>query len=232
MVDLKEFYNNRVNSLKDTEHLRHVGHTQNGKAISQNALENLLKTIAQQLDLTSNDHLLDLCCGNGLITKDLSRNCKNSVGIDLSENMIEIAQKYYADPKINYYVGDISELGKILPLNTKFTKVIIFGALQHFSKNDFPNLLDNILKVSTKEAKIVFGFIPNIKHKWTFYDSWKKRILYFWRKTTKTDVMGSWWDKNYLHEQCKKKGLTSTDIDISVGQYGYPYRFNLVIERT
>ena len=55
----------------------------------------LLKTVTDILkDLnTSDNELLDVGCGNGLLTSEISKFFKHTTGIDLSGTGIEFAQK-------------------------------------------------------------------------------------------------------------------------------------------
>jgi len=43
--------------------------------------------------LTHQDRVLDVCCGNGIATVELSGHCQTITGIDLSEKMIEAARR-------------------------------------------------------------------------------------------------------------------------------------------
>lgn len=229
MIDLKTYYNARVASLEPSEYLKQVGHTLGGVPISDSEFNYLIADIKKGLDLSSRDVLLDLCCGNGTITKQLSDSCYSISAIDLSEKMISIAKQYNNPNNISYIHGDVRDINKFFGDKKEFSKVLMFAALQHFNTNDLVNLIRLISSVSSKEFSIFLGFIPDAAKKWIFYNSIKKRIAYFQRKLTKSDIMGTWWHRQYIANVCSKEGFTCNFINIPEGRYGYAYRFHVII---
>lgn len=78
--------------------------------------------------------ILDLGCGSGIhvkyfIDKHPEINCIK--GIDASEKMIEIANKYNSSEKIEYLVGDMNKL----PFNNNFFDFIFSRNTIHYSLN-------------------------------------------------------------------------------------------------
>ena len=57
----------------------------------------IVSYIKDLIDLKESDSLLDVCCGNGLITKELSLYCFQVTGVDFSKKMI-----YNANKECNY----------------------------------------------------------------------------------------------------------------------------------
>jgi hypothetical protein len=57
--------------------------------------------IAVQLDLQQEDNLLDVCCGNGALSRALLPYCHHMVGIDFSENLIKQAQSFESNSITN-----------------------------------------------------------------------------------------------------------------------------------
>ncbi|WBW75594.1 methyltransferase [Schizosaccharomyces osmophilus] len=53
----------------------------------------LTKEIVQRLALTSQDVVLDLGCGDGVLTQNLASQCKHITGIDSSQSMIQSAKQ-------------------------------------------------------------------------------------------------------------------------------------------
>jgi predicted TPR repeat methyltransferase len=78
------------------DYLRQVGKTVNGAPISQIAVDALVQDIAHRLAIKGTDHLLDLCCGNGLVTHQCAPFCRSIVGVDYSEPLLQIAATYFA----------------------------------------------------------------------------------------------------------------------------------------
>ncbi|MBL4672162.1 MAG: hypothetical protein JKX81_07860 [Arenicella sp.] len=76
MVNLKSYYDSRVLELGEEQLLEQVGHTEYGKAISANQFHKLTEELNSLLDLNSHDVMLDLACGNGVISKLMAQNCR------------------------------------------------------------------------------------------------------------------------------------------------------------
>ncbi|MBL4659148.1 MAG: class I SAM-dependent methyltransferase [Alcanivoracaceae bacterium] len=230
MANLRKYYNARVNSLEKEELLKQVGHSVNGKAISIKDFESIIMDINNALDLSNDDDLLDLCCGNGVITKQLSTFCHSIYGVDFSHELISIA-KTNSSSNNEYFINcDIFDIHKHLSESINFSKVLMFGSLQHFTHQRFSDLLELIKSLCGKEFTIFFGFVTDKDYKWQFYNTIKKRLLYFYRRLMKTDVMGTWWDKKNIKSVCEEMNLECHFININFGNYGYPYRFHFTVK--
>ncbi|MDZ4668450.1 MAG: class I SAM-dependent methyltransferase [bacterium] len=71
-----------------------VGRVVNGVQMNDALLAKIAARVAEELDLQPIDSLLDVCCGNGALTRALLPYCKEIVGIDFSEKLIQQAQNY------------------------------------------------------------------------------------------------------------------------------------------
>lgn len=230
MINLEDYYDGRVETLSKNDYLTQVGHTVSGKPISEDQLKGIYDEIINQLNLSKNDTLLDLCCGNGLITKRLAAHCNKVTAIDTSAKMIEIAvSSQYAD-NIHYIKGDALNFTLLDHDIRNVTKVLMYGALQHFNFSDFTKLLKDINLTCPHVDSIFFGFVPNIDKRWQFYDSLAKRIQYLIRKFKGQCVMGTWWSKNDIKKFCEQHGFDCHFADRKEGDYGYPYRFHILIK--
>jgi trans-aconitate 2-methyltransferase len=82
--------------------------------------------VLQSLDLKSSDHVLDIGCGDGRITAEISRRVPDGevVGVDASRNMIELASQK-AGSNLRFEVAD----ARWLPFHHEFDLVVSFNAL-------------------------------------------------------------------------------------------------------
>lgn len=90
--------------------------------------------------LKPGSRILDVGCGSGIKSNYLTQKGFMVDGIDLSEKMIEIAQKRV--PSRSFFVKDINE-----PLNLKSTYDGIFAqaVLLHIHKKDAQKVIENLL---------------------------------------------------------------------------------------
>ncbi|HYK52694.1 MAG TPA: bifunctional demethylmenaquinone methyltransferase/2-methoxy-6-polyprenyl-1,4-benzoquinol methylase UbiE [Candidatus Eremiobacteraceae bacterium] len=64
------------------------------------------------LSVSSDAHLIDLCCGTGALTRDLAKRASagSVVGIDFTPQMLEIARAHTAEKNVEYREGDVLSL--------------------------------------------------------------------------------------------------------------------------
>ena len=96
--------------------------------------------------------LLDLGCGEGVITAQLRKNFSRIVGVDATFSQISLARRKY--PDIDFIHNTIEEF----ETNEKFDCVLLFFILEHV---DDP---DQILKIAKKHLKkngIIHIQVPN-----------------------------------------------------------------------
>lgn len=72
-MDWKVFWDN-YGSRQDSFHAQ-VGRIRNDVEIDDETFENVIDSICNYLQPTPNDVILDVCCGNGLITERLTMSC-------------------------------------------------------------------------------------------------------------------------------------------------------------
>lgn len=74
-------------------------------------------------------HVLDVACGTGVLIPDyLSRNVASVTGVDISPEMVKIAQSKFPQDKVRILCADIEQL----PLEEKFDCVMVYNAFPHF----------------------------------------------------------------------------------------------------
>jgi len=110
------------------------------------------KLIAE-LELQGNEKILDLGCGDGVLTLELSQRVPNGfvIGIDASKGMIEVAQKNKRD-NLKFLLMDIN----ILDLTEKFD-LIFSNATLHWVK-DHHKLWQNISHLLNDRGIVRFNF--------------------------------------------------------------------------
>ena len=95
--------------------------------------------------------ILDLGCGMGHYSNYMYNKGFDVVGIDISENMINIAKRN--NPNIEFIVSDICDLDVIK--NYKFGGVILAYVLQHLSKEEVLKLFSKINYIVNYNCKLL-----------------------------------------------------------------------------
>ncbi len=109
--------------------------------------------LISELNLKGDEDVLDLGCGNGLLTANLARLVPNGnvIGVDASEGMIEVA-KEKEENNIKFLLMDLNEID----LNRQFDFIFSNAAL-HWIKNH-KQLWTNIHKILKPNGFVRFNF--------------------------------------------------------------------------
>jgi 2-polyprenyl-3-methyl-5-hydroxy-6-metoxy-1,4-benzoquinol methylase len=84
----KDYYNAKAEKFPQSP-LRQVDRTLDGREMSQAQLDLTIEAVIQALELCHTDRVVDLCCGNGLITRAIAQQVASVVAVDFSEKLIE-----------------------------------------------------------------------------------------------------------------------------------------------
>lgn len=229
MVDLKNYYDSRAEQFDNNRLLEQVGHTECGKPIAEDEFENIVCELKAMLELEEKDVLLDLACGNGVITYELASRCKTAFGVDFSSSMINTANAARSRDNTTYIISDILDLKHEMLGYKKVDKVLIYGALQHFEQGQLASLVEKINLYCGDKTILILGFVPNLEEKWNYYGTFKMIASYLFYKILRRDVMGTWWSKKYIEDTLKALGMRCEFIPLEKGRYGYPYRFHVLV---
>ena len=106
---------------------------------------NLIKELIEP-----NDMILDVGCGEGIITAILSENCKKATGCDYSTEAVAIAKKNY--PKIDFVYSNCTNLKF---QDASFKKVVLSDVAEHLLREQFVRTLQEIRRVLMKGGVLI-----------------------------------------------------------------------------
>ena len=208
MTNWEAYWVRRPTSFGEGEYLKQVEMTLNGKPYSDAEFRRVTSRIADRLELGENDALLDICCGNGIVTAELAKRCREVVGVDFSEPLLEIANRAHRPANVAYLRANAMDLGSLgLESKNRFTKALINGALHCFLPEQFRPLLESILKVSNDSVLIFLCRVPDKSRKNVFFNTFKKKLRHIYYRLRRRDALGTWWDEAFIRKVCKDLGL-------------------------
>jgi 2-polyprenyl-3-methyl-5-hydroxy-6-metoxy-1,4-benzoquinol methylase len=115
-------------------------------------------------NVSENDTVLDIGCGNGALTYDVARKAKKVVGIDLNERNITTAKNKFSRENIEHIHGDaLTDLP-----NEKFDVIILSTVLEHIDKR--VEFLDSLKSLAPK----ILIRVPMLNRSWI--DIYKKEL--------------------------------------------------------
>ena len=165
----------------------------NNNTVHHNYLINSIKNILKNLN-TSDYELLDIGCGNGVLTSKISKFFKHTTGIDLSGTGIELAQKIECK-NLTFKNMSIEEM---IDKKKKFKFITSFEVIEHqYLPDDFLNKINQILE---NDGMLLLstpynGYIKNLiisllgKHDWHFNPLWRHGHIKFFSIRTLTSIL-------------------------------------------
>ncbi len=190
------------------------------------AISDAAKYIIRLLDLQKDEQILDVCCGNGLITGYISNTGFKVTGIDLSQNLINQAKQNY--PHIHFEQQNALSFN----LNTKFDKIYLAFSFQYFDSYDLgKKVIENLILHANSGAKILLTDIPD-KNRWgIFYNSFLKKVFYFKQKLTGKQTMGKFWSEKELIKICDELSVVGKLLVQPTHLPYQHYRFDFMVTK-
>ncbi len=226
-MDWQTFWNDHPAAAGETEFLVQVGHTIDGKPYDAAQFAGMVNQVRHGLDLGADDSLLDLCCGNGVITRHLAQHCRHVTGADFSAVLIDRAQRHHSAPNVSYRMLDALALeSAAFPGEAPFSRICIYAALQHFQTHQLALVLQGMLMHAAPGAIFFIGGILDQRRKDAFLDTAEKRKAYEDYRQSGRDRLGTWWQPAQLQAEAAARGLTCEIDDSSSGRPGGHYRFD------
>lgn len=96
--------------------------------------QNKVKHIIDMIDINPYDQVLDVGTGTGVLIPHIIQSFNDKghvIGIDISENMLEVAKSKWDSNQVTYYHGDVLEIN----WNKKFDTIICYSMFPHFKEN-------------------------------------------------------------------------------------------------
>ncbi len=228
MSDYWKSHYDAISSQYSGSLLKQVGKTINGQEISESQVKLIVENIAHVLQLNANDSVVDLCCGNGLISRQLAPHVKNIIGVDYTLSLIDAAKTYNSFSNIEYVNSDVLRLGPEYFSGLK--KVVMYEALQHFSERQFDILLDELESLAA--CSLVFlGSIPSKEKLSVYYDTKEKFAFYMQRENEGRPHIGRWWLIKEIEQLVSMHGFKATFLSQAPKLYTAYYRFDVLLEK-
>lgn len=232
MNDWQTFWNTAPRGMSDEDFFRQVGKTVGGVPITDAQLGVIVEQVKVGLDLSSTDTLLDLCCGNGLITHRLAAICQKIIGLDYSQRLIEIANRYQRASNLFYVQGDVLQLSSNqIPAGERITKVLMYEALQHFREDQLASLLQTVSRTAAGWVSLYIASIPDKNRLWSFYNTPERRQEYHRRVADGTEAIGTWWTQRFISEVAEAEGCECAYITQRPELHTAHYRFDVLLTR-
>ena len=227
-MNWKAFWNEST-QLRDADCCRQVGRTFRGASYSEVELDLTVRRLLALLEPLPEKTLLDLGCGNGLITSRLAPHFRSITAIDFSRPLIEVAQTQFASSNVTYLFGDATDLNG---LDGPYDCVLISAALQFFNRTQVARMFRQLGEVLGEDGRIVLGDIADRDRIWNFYKGIAGKIQFVSGKIRRRPVIGYWWRPSGLRRVAGQTGWTASIHYQPATLPNHYFRYDAVLERT
>jgi cyclopropane fatty-acyl-phospholipid synthase-like methyltransferase len=222
----QEFWNKHSKDNKSNDPQRQVLRTHNGEVISEDLFLRIVADIECNLKIEHYDELLDLCCGNGVITRILKDSCKQIIAVDFAHDLLENLSDEDNIESIN------CDIKLCTFAENSFDKILLYAGLQYFSDKETIYLFEKIHKWLRLGGVAFIGDIPDRKRIWHFFNNELRVNDYFNSVKEQTPIIGNWFDAIWLEELGKWVGFKNALIKAQPEALPYShFRFDLKLEK-
>lgn len=213
-----ESYRN-VDAQSEDDLFLQVGKTIARQPIPREVFHSMVERIIARLEIGGDDHLLDMCCGNGLVSYELARIAGHVTGIDFADHLIKAAVQFKSSANIDYRVGDVTLpipqlMGEAFGKNGAGSlpqKFLMNDALAYFDPDTLSTILGNVRDAcGDGPIRFLLTGVPNAALKWNFYDTPERRMRHEENQRSGDDTndgLGRWWDAGEVESICVRYGL-------------------------
>lgn len=171
----------------------------------------LIKHLTQLLDLRPQDYLLDLCCGNGLLTQRLAPACRRVVAIDMAPAMIAIAKEHFSAPNVTYLCGNVVDASTLV--EGPFDKILLQFSFQYLDPKEAQLALASMKQLIRPSGKVLLGDVPELAKLDRFYPSLLDRTRYHYQRLRGNNPMGKFWSMEELSAIARPLGLRAVRLE-------------------
>lgn len=223
------FYKEHPKSCEPDDFWGQVKRTVNGKPVPQEQIDMIVEAIVSGLELDSDDMLLDLCCGNGALSSLVFKRCKGGLGVDFSEHLISIANKYFASPPEQIYtLHDVVEFCEDPPEPDKYTKILCYGSFPFIEHERAESLLRLLANKFTNAEKVFIGNCPDKDLLPLFYG---ERYFEPGTENDPDSPIGIWRTEREFIDMTERCGWQAKIQRMPEQYYAAHYRYDVVLSR-
>ena len=223
LVDYKE----HPKSCAPDDFWGQVKRTIGGKPVDQAQIDMIVSACLGGLDLQADDVLLDLCCGNGALSRLIFEHCSGGLGVDFSQVLINVAKTNFERPgREHYLLGDVVEFVSTYPDPQRFTKAVCYGSLQYLPRGAVGSMLRTLRTRCPRLQRLFIGNVPDRARAASFFGDrpYDKAIL-----DDPTAAIGIWWSKEEFHAVALELGWNVEFCRMPRKYYNAYYRFDAIL---
>jgi cyclopropane fatty-acyl-phospholipid synthase-like methyltransferase len=223
----KSFWLAHAKDHLNTEPQVQVLRTLNRQPVEPDVFAGIVNSIVTMLEPESTKDLLDLCCGNGVITRELCNEFRAVTAVDLSEEFVSQISGRETDD-ITAFAAD----ARAVEFSAKsFDRILLYAGMQYFSESEAADLFMRLRHWIREGGLVVLGDIPDATRRWNFFDSPERESAYFEALRGDKPIVGNWFEPDWLVRLSKHANFKAAEINLQPPSFPYQhYRFDMVLK--
>jgi ubiquinone/menaquinone biosynthesis C-methylase UbiE len=224
----KEYWN--VFPAENTGDLqRQVGRTRNRQPVTSEMWDSTLDFVWGHMGIAPSSQVLELCCGNGMLTLPLARKVSSVMAIDFSVPLIRALTERLETEKVNNVTAITGDVNRVDIPEEEFSHALMYFALQHFSEKEAIVLFERVYNALKPGGVFYIGDIPDRVKLWDFANTDEYTSIYFESVKAEAPAIGSWFLKDDLLKLSKWAGFSKAEIVTQPEcQINSRYRFDML----
>lgn len=191
-----------------------VARTIGGQPATNELTATVAGDIAAKLELGPDDDLLDVCCGNGLLTVLHAARCRSVVGVDLSAVQIQSARQFNTRLNATYLLGDALQLRAVVA--GTFSRIVLYFSFQYFDTFEKgQRAVLQMLEMLRPGGVLLLGDVPDRDRFANFRTTPLQRMRHHALRVVGLCRMGKFWHLSELERICSPVGAAVEKLDQS-----------------
>lgn len=219
------------------EALKQVGKTQMGVPVGEEQIALILTAITEALDLQASDHLVDLGCGNGLVSERIGPRVASVLGVDASPQLIADACRFRATEHLQFQLGDLADPALLADWPGERApgpvwKWYSYEVIQHLAPEELKGFLERLaerLSDGGVSMRLFLGSIPDRDRLRAFYDTPERWAYYQRNLAAGVEQIGTWWGQEELRSLAEAAGFACSLEAQDPALYTAHYRFHALL---
>ncbi len=209
--------------------LGQVKHTVAGAPVSPDQIAMIVRSVRCRLSLGAADRILDLCCGNGVLTTQFFAVCAGGLGVDFCETLIAVANKNFVrGPQEAFLLQDVVDYARDADDTERFTKAVCHGGFQYLPPADAQELLDLLHQRFARLERLFLGNLPDKCRIDAFFGDRGRAAGV---ESRPASPLGLWRTGDEFKRLAAMTGWTATIAPMPPDYYAAHYRYDALLTR-
>jgi cyclopropane fatty-acyl-phospholipid synthase-like methyltransferase len=206
-----------------------VARTRSGEPTGEADITATAEAIVSALELSGREAVLDLCCGNGLLSRRIAAHCRKLIGVDYSYTLVARARKLHSGENIDYLLADVTRIDRTLLGQDDFDAAYMAFSFQYFDHDMAALLFQRLRALAGTHFKLFLESIPDRERIFAFYDTPERHEEYRRRKAEGTEAVGHWWTRDALTALAESEHFRCELIEQDPQRTNAHYRFDALL---